>query len=79
MIYMYPDKSYQDETSFNYYPDLMVVTTKVIGDTSNPNLKPISNTKYEAGVDLTVLGIKIGLTGFAEKIINGFSFEYQYS
>ena len=78
MIFMYPDKSYQDEISFNYYPDLIVATTKVIDDTSNPNLKPITNTKYEAGVDLKIKGVKISLTGFSEKIINGFSFEREY-
>ncbi len=78
MIFMYPDKSYQDEISINYYPDLIVVTTKVTEDTGNPNLKPITNTKYEAGVDLKMKGVKISLTGFSEKIINGFSFENQY-
>lgn len=78
MIYMYPDKSYQDEMSFNYYPDLIVVTTKVIENTGNKNLKPISNTKYEAGLDFNVKGIKVLLTGFSEKIINGFSFENQF-
>ena len=78
MIFMYPDKSYQDEISFNYYPDLIVATTKVIDDTSNPNLKPITNTKYEAGVDLKIKGINISLTGFSEKIINGFSFQSQF-
>lgn len=78
MIYMYPDKSYADELSFNYYPDLLVVTTRVIESTGNPNLKPITNTKYEAGTDFRIKGIKISLTGFSEKIINGFSFESQY-
>ena len=78
MIFMYPDKSYQDEISFNYYPELIVVTTKVTDDTSNKNLKPITSTKYEAGIDLKVKGIKISITGFSEKIVNGFSFENQY-
>jgi outer membrane receptor for ferrienterochelin and colicin len=78
MIFMYPDKSYQDEISFNYYPDLIVATTKVIDDTGNPSLKPITNTKYETGFDLKLKGIKISVTGFSEKIVNGYSFENQY-
>ena len=78
MIYMYPDKSYQDEISFNYYPSQLVITTKVTEDVSNPDLKPITNTKYEAGLDMDLLGIKLSITGFNEKILNGFSWEKLY-
>lgn len=78
MIYLYPDKSYQDEISFNYYPDLIVVTTQVINDTSNPDLKPTTNTKYEAGADLNIMGVKVSLTGFSEKIANGVAYRSQY-
>ena len=58
MLHLYPDKAYEDELSFNYYPDLIVVTTEVIDDTSNPDLKPITNEKFEAGVDFNIHGIK---------------------
>lgn len=78
MIYLYPDKSYNDEIGFNYYPDLLVITTKVIEDVSNPDLKPITNTKLETGVDFNLMGVKVLLTGFSEKIRNGFSWENQY-
>lgn len=78
MIYLYPDKAYHDEIGFNYYPDLLVITTKVIEGVSNPDLKPITNTKLEAGVDFTLFGIKLMLTGFKEKIKNGFSWENEY-
>jgi outer membrane receptor protein involved in Fe transport len=78
MIFMYPNKTYMDEMSFNYYPDLLVVTTKVLEDTSNPDLKPTTNTKLEAGIDLNIKGVKVMITGFSEKIINGFSYDKQY-
>lgn len=78
MIFLYPDKAYHDEIGFNYYPDLLVITTKVIDGVSNPDLKPISNTKYEAGIDFDMFGVKVLLTGFKEKIKNGFTWENQY-
>ncbi len=78
MIYLYPDKAYHDEIGFNYYPDLLVITTKVIEGVTNPDLKPITNTKLEAGVDFSLFGVKVLLTGFREKIKNGFSWENQY-
>jgi hypothetical protein len=78
MIYLYPDKAYHDEIGFNYYPDLLVITTKIIEGVTNPDLKPITNTKLEAGVDFSLFGVKFLLTGFKEKIKNGFSWENQY-
>ena len=78
MIYLYPDKAYHDEIGFNYYPDLLVISTKVIDGVSNPDLKPITNTKLEAGVDFNLHGVKFMVTGFTEKIKNGFSWENQY-
>ncbi len=78
MIFLYPDKAYHDEIGFNYYPDLLVITTKVIEGVSNPDLKPITNTKLEAGVDFTIFGVKFLLTGFKEKIKNGFTWENEY-
>lgn len=79
MIFLYPDKAYLDEISFNYYPDLIVVTTKVFEDTSNPDLKPVRNTKFEAGIDFRVFGIDVMLTGFMEEIKDGFSWDRDYS
>lgn len=79
MIFLYPDKAYLDEISFNYYPDLIVVTTQVFEDTSNPDLKPIRNTKFEAGVDFKLFGVNVMLTGFMEEIKDGFSWEREYS
>jgi outer membrane receptor for ferrienterochelin and colicin len=78
MIYLYPDKSYEDQLSFNYYPDLIVVTTKVITDTSNPDLKPTMNTKNEVGIDFHLFGINFMFTAFMENLKDGFSYTSQY-
>ncbi len=78
MIYLYPNKAYNDEIAFNYYPDLLVIATSVVEGVTNPDLKPITNTKLEAGVDFDLFGVKVLLTGFKEKIENGFNWETQY-
>ncbi len=78
MIYLYPDKSYKDEMSFNYYPDLVIVTTEVIEDTSNPDLKPAKSTKFELGVDFNICNVKVMLTAFNEEILDGFKWTSDY-
>lgn len=78
MIFLYPDKHYADELSFNYYPDLLVISTIVTEDTSNPDLKPASNTKFEAGVDFNLFGVDVMITGFKEDLVDGFSWNSQY-
>ncbi|MBN1819139.1 MAG: TonB-dependent receptor [Prolixibacteraceae bacterium] len=78
MIHLYPDKSYEDELSFNYYPDLIVITTQVIDDTSNPDLKPMTNDKWEIGADFNIKGVKFIFTAFKENIKNGFNWLPQY-
>lgn len=78
MIFLYPDRKYNDEISFNYYPDLVVITTQV-NDGTNPDLKPMTNNKFEAGIDLNIGGVKIMVTGFFEHIKNGFAYEKYFS
>ena len=78
MLHLYPDKAYEDELSFNYYPDLIVVTTEVIDNTSNPDLKPMTNDKFEIGMDFNIKGLKFILTAFKETIENGFNWQSQY-
>lgn len=78
ILHLYPDKAYFDEPSFNYYDadkkSLAVLTTKIIDNTSNPNLKPIRNEKKEIGLDIKFKKIKASLTAYYEKQINGFGF-----
>ncbi len=79
MIYLYPDKSYKDEISFNYYPDLYVFTTLAIDDMINPELQPASNRKLEVGIDINIQGVNLKLTAFKEHLTNGFSWNNQYT
>ncbi|WP_394706738.1 TonB-dependent receptor domain-containing protein [uncultured Draconibacterium sp.] len=78
MLHMFPDAAYIDKISFNSSPELIVSTTQIIEDTSNPDLKPMTNNKYELGADFKIYGINFILTGFREKIRNGFGWEEQY-
>ncbi len=73
LTHLYPDKAYSDVESFNYYPDLMVATTKVIEDTRNHNLKPSTGTKYEAGFDFRIKKISGRITGFYERFEGGYA------
>ena len=82
LLYYYPDKAYYDRVSFNYYEppnSLLVLTTKIYEDTRNYQLKPAVNKKYDTGIDFKFRGVDVSLTGFYEKMVNGFSFERYYS
>ncbi len=81
LLHYYPDKAYFDRVSFNYYDppnSLLVLTTKIYEDTRNYRLKPAINKKFDGGVDFILGKINVSLTGFYEKMINGFSFEKLY-
>lgn len=79
LLYLYPDKAYFDESSMTYLkPDLTkglaVMTTKVIEDTSNPDLKPSVSHKFEMGLAGTVNKISGNVTFFYEKINDEYGF-----
>ncbi len=80
LIHLYPDKVYFDETSLNYkdetYTDgsLAVLTTQVIEDTSNPDLKPAKNRKKEIGFDFSLGNIKANITAYHEKQTGGYNY-----
>lgn len=80
LLHLHPDKAYFDETSLNYKDEqnldgsLAVLTTKIIDDTSNPDLKPAINRKTEAGIDFSIRQISANITGYSEKQTGGFSF-----
>lgn len=78
LLHLYPDKAYFDSTSFNYYDgddsSLAVVTTKIVEDTSNPDLKPSYNHKFEAGLDFSLGNVSGKLTAYHEKQTDGFGF-----
>lgn len=72
LFHLYPDKDYNDVESFNYYPDLIVYTTKVVADTRNPGLKAARSTKYETGIDFTMGKVSGRITAFFENHTGGF-------
>lgn len=80
LLYLYPDKAYLDETSFasTFGNDpnkaLSVMTTKVIDDTSNPDLKPTVNRKIEVGLSAKVRQFMGSMNFFYEKSKNEFGF-----
>ncbi len=76
LSYVSPDKAYFDDIGVNYYDtsgSLAVITTKT-QETSNPNLKPAQSTKNELGFSLEKKGISVSVTGYYEKLKNGFTF-----
>jgi len=78
LVHLHPDKSYSDVASFNYYPDLMVTTTKVMHDTRNYDLKASKGKKFEAGIDLRIGKIKSRFTGFYENYSGGFILDHNH-
>lgn len=80
LLYLYPDKAYFDETSFaSQFPDdqtkaLSIMTTKVIDDTTNPDLKPAKNNKFEIGLSAKVNQVIGSINFFSEKTKNEFGF-----
>lgn len=76
LSYISPDKAYIDDISLNYLDgdnSLAVITTKVI-DRTNPDLKPARSTKKELGLSFNIQKVSVSLTGYYEKLRNGFSY-----
>ncbi|WP_347841138.1 carboxypeptidase-like regulatory domain-containing protein [uncultured Draconibacterium sp.] len=78
LTHLYPDKDYNDVKNFDYYPELVVATTKVMEDTRNYDLKASHSKKYEAGIDFQLGEIKSRITGFYEKHEGGFITDRSY-
>jgi outer membrane receptor protein involved in Fe transport len=79
LLYLYPDKAYFDESSLTYLKSdlskgLAVMTTRIISDTSNPNLKATVNNKYEVGLTGAIRKITGNVTFFYEHIKNEYGF-----
>jgi outer membrane receptor for ferrienterochelin and colicin len=78
LVHLYPNPAYFDLVNYNYYapvPEerLIVVTTKVV-ETENKDLKIAKNTKQEIGIDYSRKNQRFTLTGFYEKLEDGYSF-----
>ncbi len=82
LLHLYPDAAYIDVPSLNYYDEdditytesLAVLDTRIINNTSNPDLKPVINHKMEAGLEFDLKGVKGGVTAYYEKQTGGYNF-----
>ncbi|MDR0431681.1 MAG: TonB-dependent receptor [Tannerellaceae bacterium] len=79
LLYLYPDRAYFDESSITYLKSdlskgLAVMTTRIVEDTSNPNLRATINNKYETGLAASVGQISTSFTFFYERIKDEFGF-----
>lgn len=80
LLYLYPDDAYFDRVSLakisNTDPTgtLGVMTTDILTDLANPNLKPARSRKYEAGLSFRLGRVRGMVTYFREKHTNEFGF-----
>jgi hypothetical protein len=79
LVYLYPDKAYFDESSITYLKSdlskgLAVMTTRIVDDTSNPDLKAAVSSKYEAGLSAVAGKMTGNVTFFYERIKDEFGF-----
>lgn len=82
LAHLYPDPFYKDLLTFSYQSadfseGMAIMTTKVIEDTSNPDLKLPKSVNFEVGTDLNIAGIKGSVVYFNEKLNNAFTFDSQ--
>ncbi|MGL4292020.1 MAG: TonB-dependent receptor, partial [Bacteroidales bacterium] len=80
LIHLYPDPFYRDVLSYSYlsadFKDQMaIMTSSVVNDTSNPDLKLPQSRNYEIGIDLNIGGVKGSVCYFNEKLKNAFTFD----
>ena len=71
LMYLYPDYAYFDNASLSKYGTetkdrLGLITTDVVKNTANPDLRPARSTKWEAGLSFRINRIKGFATFFHE-------------
>ncbi|MFW5644419.1 MAG: TonB-dependent receptor, partial [Bacteroidota bacterium] len=81
IVHLYPDLAYYDLNSFNYFASnpserLLLVSTRV-RETSNPNLSPIRNDKYEAGLEGEIRDVNFRINAYYENQNDGLDFANQ--
>ncbi|WP_290100056.1 TonB-dependent receptor [uncultured Muribaculum sp.] len=81
MAYLYPTPAYFDFVSYNSYAgadnprNLAVMTTFVVPNTANHNLKPACSKKFEIGLNGRVGRVLGSITFFKENIDNEYGFQ----
>lgn len=79
LSYLYPDKAYFDNLSLSHGPSrTSLMTTRVIGDTYNADLKPARSTKWELGLNFRIGAIRGNVTYFNEIHRNEYGFNSQF-
>lgn len=82
LLYLYPDKAYFDNVSFSAIgadnSRLAVMTTKVVDNTINPNLKPARSTKWEIGLNARIGNMKGYVNFFTERHRNEYGFSSEF-
>lgn len=80
MASLYPTPAYFDFVNYNSYTgindprNIAVMTTHVVGNTANPDLKPARATKFEIGLNGRIRDITGSVTFFSEHVRNEFGF-----
>ena len=80
LLYLYPDRSYYDFPSLTKWgateaDRLALITTRVIEDTQNPDLRPINTRKWEMGLSFRIGQFNGFLTYFNERHRHEFGFD----
>jgi len=81
IVQLYPGPRYIDVTLFQYRntatsEQLAVIQTAAIDDKLDYNLKPVTTTNMELGVDFNLFGIEAELTYFKEDMEDGITNNY---
>lgn len=82
LLYLYPDMAYFDNVSLSQigtgpHSSMALMTTRVVSDTKNPDLKPSNSKKWELGVNFRIGKLKGYITYFKERYRNEFGFSSQ--
>ena len=82
LLYLYPEPAYYDYPSLAKYSDiasdrLALITTDVIKNTQNPDLKPTNTRKWEIGFNFRIGRTKGFVTYFNERHRHEFGFQGQ--
>lgn len=75
LTYLYPDKAYFDRIAYNSVnPFYAILDTRIVENTSNPNIKPSTGRKVEFGFNASRRKIDAQVTFFHERYDNQFSY-----
>ena len=82
LLYLYPDNAYFDNVSLSQVgtgenSSMALMTTRVIEETQNPDLKPMHSRKWELGLNFAIGRVKGYVTYFNEQFRHEYGFSSQ--